>query len=135
MPRFALSDLSAPLRARVEGLSPSKQKRRKVRQGESPLVASLRRRIALEGLPEPTTEHRFHSARKWRFDLAWPERMIAVEVDGGVWSGGRHTRGAGFVADCEKVNEATAMGWRVFRFPTPHVSDGSAIAILRRVLA
>lgn len=82
-----------------------------------------------------SNEFRFHPVRKWRFDLAWPDRMIAVEVDGGVWSGGRHTRGAGFVADCEKTNEATAMGWRVFRFPTPHVSDGTAIAILRRVMA
>lgn len=132
---FRLSSLPAPLRDRVGGLLPSAPKGRKARQGDSPLVASLLRQIASAGLPAPVQEHRFHATRKWRFDLAWPERMIAVEVDGGVWSGGRHTRGAGFVADCEKVNEATAMGWRVFRFPTPHVSDGSAIAILRRVLA
>lgn len=135
MPHYKLSDLSAPLRSRVEGLLPSAPKGRKARQGDSPLVASLLRQIASAGLPAPVQEHRFHSTRRWRFDLAWPERMISVEVDGGVWSGGRHTRGAGFVADCEKTNEATAMGWRVIRFPTPHVSDGTAIAILRRVLA
>lgn len=135
MPHYKLSELSAPLRSRVEGLLPSAPKRRKARQGESPLVASLLRQIASAGLPAPVQEHRFHPIRKWRFDLAWPERMIAVEVDGGVWSGGRHTRGAGFVADCEKTNEATAMGWRVFRFPTPRVSDGTAIAMLRRVMA
>lgn len=131
--RFTLSDLSAPLRSRVEGLLPSAPKRRGARQGESPLVASLLHQIASAGLPAPVQEHRFHAARRWRFDLAWPERMIAVEVDGGVWSGGRHTRGAGFVADCEKANKATAMGWRVFRFPTPHVSDGTAISVLRSV--
>lgn len=133
MPHYKLSDLSAPLRSRVEGLLPSAPKRRKVRQGESPLVASLLRQIASAGLPAPVQEHRFHATRRWRFDIAWPDRMIAVEVDGGVWSGGRHTRGAGFVADCEKCNEATAMGWRVFRFPTPHVSDGTAISVLRSV--
>jgi len=47
--------------------------------------------------------------------------MIAVEIEGGVWTGGRHTRGAGFRQDMEKYNEATAMGWRVFRVDT---SDG-----------
>lgn len=134
MPHYKLSDLPAPLRDRVGGLLPSAPKGRKARQGDSPLVASLLRQIASAGLPAPVQEHRFHATRRWRFDLAWPDRMIAVEVDGGVWSGGRHTRGAGFVGDCEKANEATAMGWRVFRFPTPHVSDGSAVAMLRRLL-
>lgn len=134
MPPFRLSSLPAPLRDRVGGLLPSAPKGRKARQGDSPLVASLLRQIASAGLPAPVQEHRFHATRRWRFDLAWPDRMIAVEVDGGVWSGGRHTRGAGFVGDCEKANEATAMGWRVFRFPTPHVSDGSAVAMLRRLL-
>lgn len=134
MPPFRLSSLPAPLRDHVGGLLPSAPKGRKARQGDSPLVASLLRQIASAGLPAPVQEHRFHATRRWRFDLAWPDRMIAVEVDGGVWSGGRHTRGAGFVGDCEKANEATAMGWRVFRFPTPHVSDGSAVAMLRRLL-
>lgn len=131
---FRLSSLPAPLRDRVAGISAPAPKLKKDARGDSPLVASLLRQIASAGLPAPVQEHRFHATRRWRFDLAWPDLMIAVEVDGGVWSGGRHTRGAGFVADCEKVNEATAMGWRVFRFPTPHVSDGSAVEMLRRVL-
>jgi hypothetical protein len=67
-------------------------------------------------LPAPTPEYRFHTTRKWRFDYAWPDKKIAIEVEGGVWTGGRHTRGAGFVADCEKYNTAAAMGWLVFRF-------------------
>ena len=48
-------------------------------------------------------EHRFHSTRKWRFDLAWPEHMIGVECDGAVYSGGRHVRGLGYSQDCEKL--------------------------------
>lgn len=131
---FRLSSLPAPLRDRVAGISAPAPKLNKAARGDSPIVASLLRQIAAVGIPAPVQEHRFHETRRWRFDLAWPDLMIAVEVDGGVWSGGRHTRGAGFVADCEKVNEATAMGWRVFRFPTPHVSDGSAVEMLRRVL-
>ena len=66
-------------------------------------------------------EHSFHWHRRWRFDYACPAAMIAVEIEGGVWTGGRHTRGKGFLRDIEKYNEATAMGWRVFRCDT---SDG-----------
>lgn len=61
-------------------------------------------------------EHRFHATRRWRFDFAWVAQRVAVEVEGGVWSGGRHTRGAGFVADARKYNEAVRLGWRVLRF-------------------
>lgn len=67
------------------------------------------------GLPEPVKEHRFHPTRKWRLDYAWPKHMLALEVEGGVWTGGRHTRGAGFLGDISKYNEATAMGWRILR--------------------
>jgi hypothetical protein len=67
-----------------------------------------------EGLV-PVTEHKFHPTRKWRFDYAFPDSMVAVEVEGGVWTGGRHTRGAGFIADMEKYNTALLHGWRVYR--------------------
>jgi very-short-patch-repair endonuclease len=61
-------------------------------------------------------EYRFHPVRKWRFDYANPMYMVAIEIEGGVFSNGRHTRGKGFVNDMEKYNTATAMGWRVLRF-------------------
>jgi hypothetical protein len=67
-----------------------------------------------EGLV-PVTEHKFHTTRKWRFDYAFPDSMVAVEVEGGVWTGGRHTSGAGFVKDMEKYNTALLHGWRVYR--------------------
>lgn len=60
-------------------------------------------------------EFKFHSKRKWRFDAAWPEKMIAVEFEGGIWTNGRHTRGKGYENDCEKYNNALLLGWRVFR--------------------
>lgn len=60
-------------------------------------------------------EYRFHPTRRWRFDYAIPEYKIAIEVEGGVWSQGRHTRPQGFLGDVEKYNTATLMGWRVFR--------------------
>jgi very-short-patch-repair endonuclease len=72
-------------------------------------------------------EYRFHPIRKWRFDFADPEMKIAVECEGGVYSGGRHTRGKGFENDCEKYNAATVMGWRVLRFSRRFIENGQAI--------
>lgn len=69
-------------------------------------------------------EHRFHKERKWRFDFAIPSAKLAVEIEGGTWSGGRHTRGSGYQADLEKYNTALAMGWKVFRFSTHDVLHG-----------
>ena len=68
-----------------------------------------------EGLPEPVREYAFATPRRWRFDFAWPEAKVALEVEGGVWTQGRHTRGSGFLKDVEKYNEAVRRGWRVFR--------------------
>jgi very-short-patch-repair endonuclease len=83
----------------------------------------------------PVTEHRFHPVRKWRFDFAFPERMAAVEIEGGVWTNGRHTRGSGFLEDMEKYNAAAALGWFVFRFDGGAVKSGEAIKFMVAVLA
>ena len=60
-------------------------------------------------------EHKFHPTRRWRFDFAHPGAKVAIEVEGGQWTGGRHTRGGGYQGDCEKYNEAQIHGWVVFR--------------------
>lgn len=85
-------------------------------------------------IPSPETEYRFHPVRRWRFDFAWPEQRVAVEVDGATWTHGRHTRGIGYAADCEKINTATEIGWRVYRFTTDQVRNGTAVMLLKRVL-
>lgn len=84
------------------------------------LVAQMER----EGLPQAVREHRFHPVRKWRFDLAYPDRKIAFEYEGGIFSGGAHTRGKHFKSDCEKYNTAALMGWRVFRIHCDMVYKG-----------
>jgi len=66
-------------------------------------------------LPTPIREWRFHPVRRWRFDFAWPDRLVAVECEGGVWSQGRHVRGRGFENDCWKYNSAAVLGWKVLR--------------------
>ena len=84
------------------------------------------------GLPTPEREHRFHPTRRWRFDFAYPDRLLAIEIAGGVWTGGRHTRGSGFTKDCEKYSEAAILGWRILHFTTAQVNSGQAIEMLER---
>lgn len=67
---------------------------------------------------EVEKEFKFHPVRKWRFDYAFPEYKVAVEVDGGVWTGGRHINPAGYINDMEKLNTAASMGWLVLRITT-----------------
>ena len=93
----------------------------------SKLEMRFARIIDAADLPLPVTEYRFHPTRRWRFDFAWPEHKLAVEIEGGAWTGGRHTRGSGFVSDCDKYNAATILGWRVLRFTTSHLRDEQAI--------
>lgn len=85
-------------------------------------------------LPTPVREYRFHATRRWRFDFAWPSLGIAVEIHGGIHSGGRHTRGTGFEKDREKMNAAQLDGWRVFEFTPQMIRDGSAMLIIEGVL-
>lgn len=61
-------------------------------------------------------EYRFAPPRRWRFDFAWLEPMVAVEVEGGIRNYGRHNRPEGFQGDCEKYNAAALDGWTVLRY-------------------
>lgn len=85
-------------------------------------------------IPEPALEYRFNPERRWRFDYAWPKVQVAVEVEGGIWTRGRHTRGAGFLADMEKYNFAAKVGWRVFRFTPDQLANGEAQLFVRDLL-
>lgn len=70
------------------------------------------------GGPRLEREYRFHHERGWRLDAAQVDCKVAIELEGGVWSNGRHTRGKGFIEDCRKYNQANLLGWHVFRLPT-----------------
>jgi len=75
-------------------------------------------------------EFRFAPPRKWRFDFLLLDGKTAIEIEGGLYVQGRHTRGAGYQADIWKYNEATKMGFRVYRFSTQDVLEGRAKAFL-----
>jgi hypothetical protein len=97
-----------------------------------PLFLALVRRAQL---PTPTPEYLFHPVRKWRIDWAWPDYRVGLEVDGGIWHNGRHTRGAGWLKDSEKLNCAAALGWRMLRVTPAQLHDLTTITLVADCLA
>lgn len=79
-------------------------------------------------------EFKFHPDRKWKADFHLVDKKILVEVEGGIWSGGRHTRGKGYIGDMEKYNAATMMGFQVIRFSTDQVKSGHAIQQIEKMV-
>ena len=71
---------------------------------------------------EPLREFKFHPERRWRFDFAWPEHKLAVEIEGGV-----HRIKNKFERDIEKYNTATKMGWRILRYTPKMIKTGEPI--------
>lgn len=76
------------------------------------------------GIGEPLAEFQFDPERKWRFDYAFMTNKVALEIEGGVWTRGRHTRGGGFLGDMEKYNRAAALGWRIIRCTPKQFENG-----------
>lgn len=111
----------------------------RISEGEEALATQIRMEMA--DYP-PVREHPFDphgTGRKWRFDFAWPEWKVAVEVEGGTWSQGRHTRGSTFEAELDKYNAAALAGWLVLRVSTEMVVEGGrsmdkAIGLVKEAL-
>jgi len=83
----------------------------------------------------PEREYKFCEGRKFAFDFCWPERLIAVEIEGGTSFGkSRHSRGNGFETDCIKYNIAARLGWKVLRYSTAMVIKGQAITDVLEVV-
>jgi len=90
-------------------------------------IESLKDRHTIE------REYVFHPTRKWRFDWAIISNeindfgntfLVSIEYEGGVFTGGGHTRGVIYSGNAEKYNEAAIMGWTVLRFTAPMVRAG-----------
>ncbi len=71
--------------------------------------------------PDVKAEYKFCPSRRWRFDYAIPSLMIAIEVNGAVWTAGRHSRGSGLIKEYEKMRAAAILGWRVMPFATDEI--------------
>ena len=134
--RLTASEYQQSQRARNRnvGAHPTRGPDSKKRKPGSGLYKRIPLAAYFDGLPDPEAEYRFHPSRKWRFDLSWPAYKIALEQDGGIWTKGRHIRGAGFIKDLEKMNHAALLGWRVFRFTPQQVRRGEAKAMIEKAL-
>jgi hypothetical protein len=86
------------------------------------IVAALCRS---EGWPEPVGEYRFAPPRRWKFDLAWVNPKVAVEVQGGLFIHGRHVRGGALAREYEKLNTANILGWCVLLILPAQIQDGT----------
>jgi very-short-patch-repair endonuclease len=111
-----------------------------------PFVTELRFAKDAHDLPR-WKEKKTDRAPSWRFDFAWPEYMLAVEIEGlsmeevtrrngekrWVCMGG-HATPQGYKDDCEKYNAALELGWGVLRFEQDAVKSNIAIESVIRVL-
>lgn len=88
---------------------------------------------AREGWPVPQAERALIPGRRFRCDFAWDAARVVVEVQGGVFVAGRHSRGLGQVTDMEKFNLLTLAGWRVLQVTPRQVGDGTLRDLLARV--
>jgi hypothetical protein len=99
----------------------------------SKLEELLYQLIMADGLSEPLREYRF-CKRMWRFDLCYPDRMIAIECNGGIYKRGRHSFGTGLEKDYEKLNRAQLLGWKVLQYSMGMILDGTAIKDIKEAL-
>jgi len=98
---------------------------------QSELELQALAQIRQAGLPEPEMQFEGVPGRKYRFDFAWPDQGIAVEIHGGAWMGKGHTGGKGFSEDRRKINLANLTGWLVFEFTKDMLDNDELLPVLQ----
>lgn len=89
----------------------------------APLVPPyVRQHRALAHVTNPATGKPYG----YRFDFAWPDQRLAVEVQGLTRGRGAHQDFAGYRRDVDKHNQATLDGWALLAFTEREINDRSA---------
>ena len=86
------------------------------------------------GLTGYVREYQAIPGRKFRFDFAWKQERLLVEINGGTYNGGSHGRGVGINRDYEKHNLAVINNWRVLSFDTKQVKSGAALQVTEQLI-
>ena len=117
---------------------------KKIKRLPSNLENSFCFQLSQANLPKPTRELQFHPERRWRFDFAFEEYQVAVELEGGTYLHGKVTQGkkqksrhltpTGFYADCQKYAEAGILGWLVIRADAKMIKNGEALTLTKRAI-
>lgn len=100
----------------------------------SELEETLAFQIRATGLPEPEREYQAVPKRKFRYDFAFVQEKLLVEVQGGIWIRGSHARPKGITRDMTKLNLAQLAGWRVLQFSPAMVRSGEAVKMIAKAL-
>lgn len=56
-----------------------------------------------------------YSGRRFKSDFVHVESKVAIEIQGGAWSRGKHGRGCGIKIDTLKLMAAQRNGWQVYQ--------------------
>lgn len=104
-----------------------------MKRGRSRWEAALELQLRGAGL-HPEVEFRFDASRRWRLDFGLIPERIAIEVEGGIWTRGRHARGSGVVGDIEKYNALALAGWLLIRVTPEMVRSGEALRLIEQAL-
>ncbi len=86
------------------------------------------------GLPLPQPEVMLTSLRRFRWDWAWPEHRLVLEVNGGIYRRGGHSTGTGILRDQTKLNCATLLGWRTIQVTPATLTHPRTLEMLRFLL-
>ena len=126
---------SAAVSALAKKTATPKPRRKKEPKPEPP-PDSFQLFCQSEGVPMPKREYKFHPTRNWRIDYYFEHdgKRVGLEVEGGAHSGGRHTRGAGFIADIEKYNQFTVHSIWLLRVVPDELKTMSTIRLIKQVL-
>jgi hypothetical protein len=61
-------------------------------------------------------EYKFDLLRKFKFDYANLRLKIAIEMEGGIYTGTGHAKTGRYLKDMEKYNMASIKGWIILRY-------------------
>jgi len=86
------------------------------------------------GLPEPEREYLVPGVPRFRYDFAWIEQKLLVEINGGTWGHMGHSTGKGIARDYRKNRLPQALGWRCYSFTGDEVRSGEAVEVIRQAL-
>lgn len=100
----------------------------------SHLEETLAFQIRAAKLPVPEREFKALEGRRFRWDFAWPDHSLLVEVQGGIWFKGGHSSGAGITRDCTKLSLATLDGWATIQVTKDHIESGEALRWIKQYL-
>lgn len=100
----------------------------------SKLEDKLTLQCRLVGLPPPDREVKLIPGRRYRWDLVWQAQRVVVEIQGGTWSRGAHSRGVGQARDAEKQALATLAGYRCLSVTSDQIRSGQAVGWIEALL-